>query len=111
MTSPKRVACPWIRRLMRSNPRLKNQRGQSVVEYILMMFLIVSIVIFIFGSMKKSNFFFKRFTEPLVKHIVYNYKYGDSSAQGWDEGTPRKHIQISQPNGNATFRLFQPEKN
>jgi hypothetical protein len=92
-------------------PRLRNQRGQSIVEYILVMFLVVSIVMVIFGSMKKSNFFFNKFTKPLVAYMVYNYKYGDSAAQGWDEGAPRKHIQISQPNPNATFRLFQPQKN
>lgn len=91
-------------------PLIRNQRGQSIMEYILVMFLVVSIVMFLFGSMKKSNFFFNRFTKPLVQHIVYNYKYGDPAAQGWDEGSPRLHIQISQPNANATFRLFQPEK-
>lgn len=87
-----------------------NERGQSVVEYILMMGLIVTIVMVLFGQMKKNQFFFNKFTKPIVSHMIYNYKYGDPAAQGWDEGNPRKHIQISQPNANATFRLFQPEK-
>ncbi|MGZ3692763.1 MAG: TadE/TadG family type IV pilus assembly protein [Bdellovibrionota bacterium] len=89
---------------------LQDQSGQSIVEYILVMFLVVSIVMFIFGAMKKNNFFFNKFTKPLVAYMIYNYKYGDASAQGWDEGKPHLHIQISQPNPNATFRLFQPEK-
>lgn len=89
---------------------LSNQRGQSIVEYILVMSLVVGLVLFIFGSMKKSNFFFKQVTKPLVQHIVYNYKYGDPRAQGWDEGGPRLHIQISAPNRGQTFRLFQPSR-
>jgi hypothetical protein len=89
--------------------RLRNQRGQSIVEYILVMAMVVGLVLFIFGSLKKSNFFFNKITKPLVQHVVYNYKYGDPRSQGWDEGSPRLHIQISKPNGGETFRMFQPE--
>jgi len=88
---------------------LSNQRGQSIVEYLLVMVIVVSALLIILGKMKESEYFFKRFTEPLVKHITYNYKYADPTAQGWDEGNPRKHIQISEPQG-ATFRLFQPSR-
>ena len=98
-------------KLRRRLPSLRNQRGQSVVEYILVMAVIVGLILMVFGNLKKSNFFYKKVTKPLVQHIVYNYKYGDARAQGWDEGSPRLHIQISQPNGGATFRLFQPDKN
>lgn len=90
----------WIR-------RGKNQSGQSMVEYILVMAIVVTAIVVILGQMKKNEFFFKRFTEPLVKHLAYNYKYADPKAQGWDEGTPNSHIQIQEPQGR-TFRLFQP---
>lgn len=90
---------------------IKNQKGQSMVEYILVMLLVVSALIFGLGKLKQSEFFFKTFSEPLVKYITYNYKYADPSAQGWDEGNPRKHIQISKPNEAVNFRLFQPRKN
>ena len=89
---------------------LKNEKGQSFVEYILVMFVIVTGVIFVMGLLKKNEFFYKRFTEPMVKYSVYNYKYADPVAQGWDEGTPSAHIQISKPNDENTFRLFQPAK-
>jgi hypothetical protein len=101
-----------VRTRARLHPKLlsgrRRQRGQSIVEYILVLCVVVSAILFIMNRLKSSNFFYKRFTEPLVKHVVYNYKYGDPSAQGWDEGSPRMHIQIQQPKG-ATFRLFQPK--
>lgn len=90
--------------------RIKNQRGQSILEYILVMMVVLTAIILVLGNLKKSEFFFKKFAEPLVKHITYNYKYGDSGSQGWDEGTPKLHIQISKPNDSQTFRLFQPRK-
>lgn len=90
--------------------RLKNQKGQSMLEYILVMLVVVSALIMVLGNLKKNQFFFKNITEPLVKHLVYNYKYADPKSQGWDEGNPKKHIQISRPNDSNTFRLFQPEK-
>lgn len=85
------------------------QSGQSTVEYLLLMFVVVVAIVMVMGRMKESQFFYKRFTEPLVRHVVYNYKYGDPRAQGWDEGTPRLHIQIQEPAGQ-TFRMFQPTK-
>lgn len=95
---------------LRRRPALKGQKGQSMIEYLLVMFVMVSALVVLMGKLKQSEFFFKRFTEPLVKHIAYNYKYGDPTAQGWDEGTPKMHIQIQEPAG-STFRLFQPQKN
>jgi hypothetical protein len=90
--------------------RRLNQKGQSVMEYMLVLLAIVSGILILMGLLKKSNFFYKKVTEPLVKHITYNYKYGDPNAQGWDEGSPKLHIQISRPNEGQTFRLFQPKE-
>lgn len=86
------------------------ESGQTMVEYVLIMFVVVTAMVFILGQLKKNEFFYKKVTEPLVKHITYNYKYGDPSAQGWDEGNPKKHLQISRPGEGQTFRLFQPRK-
>lgn len=80
-----------------------------MVEYLLTMLVVVGGIIFILGKLKENKFFYKKFTAPLVKHITYNYKYADPSAQGWDEGNPKRHIQISEPNRGQTFRLFQPK--
>ncbi len=87
---------------------LKDEKGQSVLEYVLVLAVIVGAILLVMSLLKNSNFFYKKVTAPLVSHIVYNYKYGDPTAQGWDEGTPLKHIQISRPNEGQTFRLFQP---
>ncbi len=89
---------------------LHDQRGQSIVEYMLVLMVIVSAVLLVLSLMKKSNFFYKNVSEPLVRHITYNYKYGHPGAQGWDEGNPQLHIQISRPNEGQTFRLFQPTR-
>ena len=90
--------------------RLRNQRGQSIVEYMLVLMVIVSALLLVLGLLKKSNYFYKNVTEPLVKTVTYNYKYGDPRSQGWDEGNPRRHIQIARPNEGQTFRLFQPKE-
>ena len=87
-----------------------DQRGQSVFEYMLVLLVIVGAILLVMSLLKKSNFFYKKVTEPLVRHITYNYKYGDPRSQGWDEGNPRLHIQISRPNEGQTFRLFQPKE-
>jgi hypothetical protein len=76
----------------------------------LVLCVVVAGVLLLLNLLKKSKFFYKRVTEPIVKHIVYNYKYADPRAQGWDEGSPRLHIQISRPNEGQTFRLFQPKE-
>ncbi len=89
---------------------LRNQKGQTMVEYLLLMVVVVSAILFVIGKLKSSHFFFERFTEPLVKQITYNYKYADPRAQGWDEGGAKMHIQIQEPEG-ATFRIFQPTEN
>jgi hypothetical protein len=95
--------------LRRLTARLRrDQKGQSIVEYMLVLMVIVSAVLLVLKLMKDSNFFYKNVTEPLVRHITYNYKYGHPGAQGWDEGSPKLHIQISRPNEGQTFRLFQP---
>ncbi len=94
----------------RLRKKLREESGQAVVEYILMMVLVMSAVMLVIGKLKKDEYFFKHFTEPLVKHVTYNYKYADATAQGWDEGNPRLHIQISRPNEGQTFRIFQPQK-
>lgn len=80
-----------------------------MLEYMLVMCVIVGAMLLLLKLLKDSQFFYKKITKPLVSHIVYNYKYGDPRAQGWDEGTPKLHIQISRPNEGQTFRLFQPK--
>ena len=89
---------------------LKNQEGQTMLEYILMLFLIVGVVVGVIKWLKSSEFFFKKISQPMMSYLRYNYKYGDPTARGWDEGGAKKHVQISVPDGQ-TFRMFVPRKN
>lgn len=89
--------------------RGSGQSGQALVEYILVTFLVITMLAISFKWFKRSEYFFKNITKPVVAHIRYNYKYGDPTAQGWDEGEAKKHIEIVHPEGQ-TFRLFTPEE-
>lgn len=96
-------------RCNRRRRNAKNERGQTIVEYILVMSLVVGLLVGVMSYLKKSEFIFKNFTAPMLSYLRFNYKYGDPSALGWDEiGGPRKHIQISKPSSGRTFRLFKP---
>jgi len=93
--------------------RRPNQKGQAVLEYILLSAIIMGMVFLVLGRLKSGDYFFKNFTAPLVQYLKFNYKYGDQNALGWDEsdtGGPRRHIQISTPNDGQTFRMFIPRK-
>ena len=87
------------------------QAGQTLIEYMLMVFVIIVGVLSVFALFEEKEFFFKRLTSPMVGFIKYNYKYGLPDALGWDEGSPKKHIQIQRPNPSGTnFRLFFPAR-
>ncbi len=88
----------------------RKNSGQTTVEYILVMAVVVMMVIMVMSYLKKSQYLYKHLASPLVGYIRYNYKYADPQAQGWDEGSPRRHIQISTPNDGSTFRLFTSAK-
>jgi len=87
------------------------ENGQTAVEYILLTFVILSLIMFVMRQFTDREYFFKNLTGPLVSYLRYNYKYADPTATGWDEGNnPKRHIQISQPNNGQTFRLFTSGK-
>lgn len=88
----------------------RSQGGQTMIEYLLLTFIIVIGTTLLFSLLKERQFIFSRITRPAVAYLKYSYKYGDKNAQGWDEGNPRNHIQITQPNPTQTFRLFLPDE-
>jgi hypothetical protein len=90
--------------------RRNKQSGQTMIEYVLMLLITVSMVTFVYKWLKSSEFFYKNITRPMIAQLRYNYKYGDPVAQGWDEGAPKKHIEIPKPDGQ-TFRIFTPVEN
>lgn len=86
------------------------ESGQSMLEYILVVFLVVTAVLFAFGWMRERSYIFKNIAAPVVAFVKYNYKYGDKDALGWDEDKgPKKHVQISNPDPDGSnFRIFIP---
>lgn len=89
--------------------KLRRQEGQTMVEYLLLTTVIVTLVVVMFRLFGARELIFGRITKPLVAYLKYNYKYGDRKALGWDEGNPRNHIQISEPNRGENFRIFITE--
>jgi hypothetical protein len=84
----------------------KNQSGQSITEYILVMLVIVGLISFVMKWMKTNEFFFKNVTQPMVSYLRFNYKYGDQNALGFDEQNPRRHILMTPSGGN--IKIFVP---
>lgn len=79
-----------------------------MVEYLLVLFIIVGAVIVVSRLLKSSRFFYENVTKPIVAYLRYNYKYGSPRVQGWDEGTPKGHIQVTEPAG-TNFRIVLPK--
>lgn len=96
-------------RRLRGLNRRAGQSGQTMVEYMLLTFIVVVIISALFMVLKEREALFKAITAPAVAYIKYGYKYGDKDALGWDEGNPRKHVQQSaSQNDSRNFRLFLP---
>ena len=94
---------------MKKKSLYKNHSGQSLIEYVLLLFIVLTAVLFSFGWLRERDYIFKQVAEPVVGFIKYNYKY----ALGWDEVKgPKKHVQISKPDpDNSNFRIFIPVDN
>lgn len=90
--------------------KLHCQRGQTILEYVLVTTIVLGAFLAVTNYLKKSEFFFNKVTQPIMGYLRYNYKYADQNSRGWDEGSPRRHIVISKPNEGQTFRLFKPLK-
>lgn len=80
------------------------------MEYLLVALVVVGAVSGALKFLKSSKYFYNNVTKPLVAYLRYNYKYGSPKVQGWDEGTARGHIQVSEPAG-TNFRIVLPKDN
>lgn len=89
----------------------KQQKGQAIIESILVMVVIVGILIAITTSLKKSDYFFKTITSPMVAFMRYHYKYADPHSSGWDETTPSRHILMNSTDtdNGKNFKVFMPK--
>ncbi len=87
--------------------KFKNQSGQSLTEYVLMLFIIASAAFLLFGPMKNLLALME---QPLRKEYRRLYKYGDPKACGYNDtsdslctGEPQRHPRY---NVAENFRTF-----
>ena len=83
------------------SPRL-DESGQSVVEYVLILSIIVGFYMGLIQVIDKARLA-ERLAGPVVGSFAKTYKYGHPLAKGYDDGTPEKHPRAS---GDGKIRLF-----
>lgn len=82
---------------------IRNQKGQSMVEYLLMLAVIAFMFILAKQLFTKFGIADKVMgADTLLAPLEFTYRYGDKRTRGWDEG-PNEHPIIDQP-GN--YKLF-----
>lgn len=68
----------------------KNESGQAVTEYVLLLGIIVLFYGALMAVVSKMNLA-ERLAAPIVGSYARTYKYGNPKAKGFDEGTPENH--------------------
>jgi hypothetical protein len=82
---------------------VRNERGQAVVEYI----LLVAIIVTFFVGVRRA---FERFRigealmRPITQEFAAAYQFGHPKAKGFDNGGPEYHPRAI--GGNNNFRIF-----
>ncbi len=84
-------------------PAVKDQEGQAVVEYIVLLAIVVGFYALLTAGLVKLKLE-RRFQFIFISPVAMSYKYGLTSATGFDEGTPKNHPRVYGGEGN--FRLF-----
>ncbi|MBI2712238.1 MAG: hypothetical protein HYX41_05175 [Bdellovibrio sp.] len=87
----------------------KGESGQAVVEYILLTAIVVTFFMTLTKGLGKMGLG-KLLTKPLKTTFAMAYKYGDTRAKGFDEGSPRYHPRVVGGEGNLRiFILPEPD--
>jgi len=83
----------------------KDQEGQAVLEYILLLSIIVSIYATV-TTWVNSYGLAQKMISPVSKDFAATYQFGDPKAAGFDSpgGTPKRHPRIE--DCEECFRLF-----
>lgn len=69
---------------------IRNESGQAVTEYVLILGIIVLFYGALMSVVEKMNLA-ERLAAPIVGSYARTYKYGNPKAKGFDEGTPENH--------------------
>lgn len=82
---------------------VRDERGQTTIEYIIIVFVVVSVFLMIVAFLNNYNLM-NKLTQPLQVDFKYTYQYGKGDARGYqDPGGPFDHPRI--PTGK-NFRIF-----
>lgn len=69
---------------------LRNESGQAVTEYVLILSIIVMFYMAMMSMIDRLHLG-ERLAGPIVGSYANTYKYGNPTAKGFDEGTPENH--------------------
>ncbi len=71
-------------------PKIRNKRqsGQSLLEYVFLLLVVVGLVSIVYGRLGGT---LDLLETPLTRDFPYTYRYGDPKARGFDDGEPTRH--------------------
>lgn len=84
-------------------PIARDESGQAVVEYIMLLAIVTSIFILVSRGLTQAGLT-KLMMKPLQENFARAYQYGDPAALGYDDGGPKNHPRAYE--GENSFRLF-----
>lgn len=95
---------------MKNVSLVKNEEGQAITEYILLLAIIVGFVFVVFRGLDQMGFA-RKLTRPIHEEFARAYQYGHPRALGPDDGGPRHHPRFLSGD-DTNFRIFiNPRKN
>jgi len=77
--------------------------GQSLVEYVLLIGLVVGLVFLLFPFLPR---YFDRVQNYVADSFQRSYRYGDPRTKGFDDGGPEYHVRAFVPGGH-NYRIFR----
>lgn len=86
----------------KSSEILNNESGQAVTEYILILASVVSFYV-ILANFINSYGLGAKLMVPLTGNFAHVYRYGKTTALGFDDGGPTNHPRI---HSAGNFRIF-----
>lgn len=81
----------------------RNQSGQAVIEYILLLAIVVGFYFIIWEGIRGLRLE-RKLMKPLSEDFAAAYRYGHPKAKGFDDGGPYYHPRAI--GGQRNFRIF-----
>ena len=90
---------------MGGNPLVvKNDSGQAVTEYILLLAVVTGLFLLMFKLLPTLGIM-KKLATPITGSYAKAYQYGHTRAKGYDDGGPENHPRAT-GGGTNNFRIF-----